>query len=265
MKTFLRTLLSASVAAAAAASAAPVPELDADAARLLQRLARSPESAGTLVYRGSVVPQAEPGARPLFTYERRVDERTGGLVSSHVTTDVNGEVIIAEQARMAPGYTLRRFDAANRQQGYSGSVIVSREGRHLEFTLVRDGKVRTASEKVQQPVVSGPSLHGFILQHWDRLATGEKIPVRMIILSRLETYGFNILRQREAEGRTTFSITPSSPLVRLVVAPLAVTFDSTTRNVVRYEGRVPPMKPEGGRLVDLDARVDYTMNVPVYR
>jgi hypothetical protein len=34
---------------------------------------------------------------------------------------------------------------------------------------------------------------------------------------------------------------------------------------VRYEGRLPPMKREGGSLVDLDARVDYTMNVPVYR
>jgi hypothetical protein len=264
MKTFLRTLLATSVATAAA-SAAPVPKLDADAARALERLARNPESAGMLIYRGSVVPQSEPGARPLFTYERRVDERTGGRVSSHITTDVHGEVVIAEQARMAPGYTLRRFDAANLQQGYSGSVIVGREGRHLEFTLVRDGKVQTASEEVKHPVVSGPSLHGFILQHWDRLATGEKIPVRMIVLNRLETYGFAIRRQREAEGRTTFSISPSSPLVRLVVAPLAVTFDSATRNVVRYEGRVPPMKTEGGRLVDLDARVDYTMTVPGYR
>jgi hypothetical protein len=264
MKTFIRTLLATSLTAAAA-SAAPAPKLDEDAARHLQRLARTPESAGTLIYRGSVVPQAEPDARPLFTYERRVDDRTGVLVSSHVTTDFNGEVIIAEQARMAPGYTLRRFDAANRQQGYSGSVVVSREGRHLEFTLVREGKVLTASEDVKHPAVSGPSLHGFILQHWNRLAAGQKVPVRMIILNRLETYGFDIRRQREAEGRTTFSITPSSPLVRLVVAPLVVTFDSATRNVVRYEGRVPPMKPEGGRLVDLDARVDYTMNVPVYR
>jgi hypothetical protein len=55
------------------------------------------------------------------------------------------------------------------------------------------------------------------------------------------------------------------PLVRLIVASLAVTFDSATRNVVRYEGRVQPTKPEGGRLVDLDARVDDTMIVPAYR
>lgn len=264
MKTLILTLLATSLAAAAAL-APSAPKLEEAAALHLEGLARAPESAGTLIYRGSVVPQDEPGTRPVFTYERRVAEAAGGIVSSHITTDANGEVIIAEQARMASNYALGRFDAANKQQGYSGSVVVSREGRHLEFTLVRGGKVRSASEDVQHPVVSGPSLHGFILQHWDSLAAGEKIPVRMIVLSRLETYGFDISRQHEADGRTTFRITPSSPLVRLVVAPLAVTFDSATRNVVRYEGRVPPMKPEGGKLVDLDARVDYTMNVPVYR
>lgn len=266
MQTFFHTLLATSLAAATTAgAAAPVPALDTEAASHLQRLARNPEQAGTLIYRGHVVPQAEPGARPLFTYERRVDDSQAGLVSSHITTDAQGELIIAEQARMGPGYTLRRFEAANRQQGYSGSVVVSREGRHLAFTLVRDGRVRTASEDVAHPVVSGPSLHGFILQHWDELAAGRKLAVRMIILNRLETYGFEIRRQQGAAGLTTFSVTPSSWLVRLAVAPLTVSFDASTRNVVRYEGRVPPMKTEGGRLVDLDARVDYTMAVPSYR
>lgn len=264
MMTFLRPLLATGLAASAAGAPAAT-SLDEAAAQRLERLARAPETAGTLIYRGQVVARDEPGASPLFSYERRVDERAGGLVSSHITTDPQGEVIIAEQARMAPGYALRRFDAVNRQQGYSGSVVVSREGRRLDFTLVRDGLTRTASEVVRDPVVSGPSLHGFILQHWHRLAAGEKLRVRMIVLSRLETYGFDIRRRHEAGGATTFSIIPSSLLVRLAVAPLAVTFDSTTRQVLRYEGRVPPMKTAGGRLVDLDARVDYTMHAPGYR
>ncbi len=205
----MKTLIPALLATSMAATANAAPTLDEAAALHLERLARSPESAGTLIYRGSVVTQDQPGAGALFTYERRIDDRAG-LTSSHITTDANGEVIIAEQARMAPGYALRRFDAANSQQGYSGSVVVSREGRHLEFTLKRGGKVQTASEDVKHPVVSGPSLHGFILHHWDRLAAGEKVPVRMIILNRLETYGFDIALQREVEGRTSFSITPSS-------------------------------------------------------
>jgi hypothetical protein len=80
-----------------------------------------------------------------------------------------------------------------------------------------------------------------------------------------ETCGFDIRRQSAADGRVSFSITPGSLFVRPIVAPLTVTFDSATRNVVRCEGRVPPMRSENGKLDALDARVDYPMNVPVYR
>jgi hypothetical protein len=64
--------------------------------------------------------------------------------------------------------------------------------------------------------------------------------------------------------RRSFSVTPSRWLVRLAIAPLAVTFDSATRSVVRYEGRVPPMRDDGGRLRTLDARVEYVMAAAAY-
>ena len=54
-------------------------------------------------------------------------------------------------------------------------------------------------------------------------------------------------------------------MIRLFVAPLTVVFNSTTRNVVRYEGRVPPMLQVDGKLKALDARVDYTMHAASYR
>ena len=87
----------------------------------------------------------------------------------------------------------------------------------------------------------------------------------MVVMMRKETYGFDIRRTVQAHGCTSFSITPSSLLVRLAVAPLVVVFDSTTKNVVRYEGRVPPIQKVGGKLKELDARVDYTMRVATYR
>jgi hypothetical protein len=51
----------------------------------------------------------------------------------------------------------------------------------------------------------------------------------------------------------------------LAIAPLRVEFDSASRNARRYEGRVPPMEAVGGKLKDLDARVDYTMVATSYR
>lgn len=245
----------------------PAVPFDAAAAARLDRLRQAPESAGALIYRGLVfAPDAPAGdGAPLFRYERRVEGREGGFVAAHVTTDPSGEVIIAERATLTADYQLQRFEADNRQQGYTGSVELGDHGRRLEYRLVAGGRTSRAVERVADPVVSGPSLHGFILRRWAALARGEVLPVRMIVLREKTSYGFRIRRLGEAGGQTTFSITPSHWLVRLAIAPLFVRFDAVTRNVLRYEGRVPPMQPRRGRLATLDARVDYTMHVPAYR
>jgi hypothetical protein len=246
------------------ASAKPV-VLDAAGVARLDALRHSPDAAGELIYRGAVFDQHEVGASALFSYERRVGRRAQGQSAAHITHAPNGDVVIVEEAQFGPGYALQRFDATNRQLGYSGSVVLSNDGRHLAYRLLQDGVVTTATEDVSDPVVSGPSLHGFILHHWDALARGDRLPVRMIVMAKTQTYGFDIRRADSKAGRTSFSITPSNWLVRLALRPLTVTFDSVTRNVVRYEGRVPPMQLVDGKMQALDARVDYAMAVAAYR
>jgi hypothetical protein len=42
-------------------------------------------------------------------------------------------------------------------------------------------------------------------------------------------------------------------------------FDTATRKILRYEGRVPPMRARGRGLKPLDARVEYTYVSQAYR
>lgn len=218
------------------------------------------------IYEGRVfVPSAASDAQPVFTYERRVTATDDGLIASHLTHDASGTTIIEESAQMTPAYALRRFDADNRQQDFRGAATVSADGRRIDFSLLREGHWSYASETVNSPVVAGPSLHGFMLQHWDRLAAGDTVPVRMIVMAKKTTYGFRIRLHSRSDERTAFSVTPTNWLVRLAVAPLAVAFDNATRQVLRYDGRVPPQLVEGGRARKFDARVEYTMKAPAYR
>jgi hypothetical protein len=225
-------------------------------------------TAAVPIYEGRVfVPTAAPGAAPLFTYERRVAATDDGhdLLASHLTRDAGGATIIEESARTTPAYALRRFDADNRQQGYRGSATVSADGRQIDFSLLRDGRWSHASQTLNAPAVAGPSLHGFMLQHWDRLVAGDTVPVRMIVIAKKTTYGFRIRLHSRSSELTVFSVTPTNVLVRLAVAPLAVAFDNATHQVLRYEGRVPPQLVERGRAREFDARVEYTMKAPAYR
>jgi hypothetical protein len=238
--------------------------LDQPGAARLEALRMAPETAGRLIYEGTVHALGGSSESQLYSYQRRVGEIPEGLTTSHITRSPNGEVILVESAQFTTEYELLGFEATNKQAGYSGSVVVI-DGQRLEYVLNENGKITTASEKVNHPVVSGPSLHGFILKHWDELLNGRIIPVRFIALAEKKTYGFDIRLAEMASGHTSFSVTPSNFLVRLALDPLTVEFDSSSRNVVRYVGRVPPKQEINGKLIPLDARVDYTMKVAHYR
>lgn len=270
--TLLRTLKLSSVmctsalVSALAGCAAPAPSpLEGPAAARMAAWQRAPEAAGELVYHGTTYTLSPPGTTALYRYTRRVRATGNGAMATHLTQTPEGELHIAEMAEFGPGYRLHRFEAINTQQGFSGSATLSADGRHLAFKVQASGSERTATENVTAPVVSGPTLHGFVHHHWDALAAGQVLPVRLIALQALQTYGFDIALEGTVAGNTSFSITPSNFFVRLAIAPLRVVFDSVSHQVVRYEGRVPPMHRVDGRWVDLDARVEYQPLTPQYR
>lgn len=231
----------------------------------LTALQASPESAGALVYRGATFAQSVPAGDPLYRYERRVQPVADGLLASHLTSDPSGRVIMVESATISAHYQMRRFEAVNQQAGFAGSAQLSPDGRQLTYELNDNGKVTTGTEEVSDPVISGPSMFGFILKHWETLQAGATLPVRMLVLKDKTTYGFEVKHEKQANGQASFTVTPSSVLIRMAIAPLRVVFDAHTRTPVRYEGRVPPMENVAGKLKDLDARVDYTATTSVYR
>lgn len=246
-------------------SSTALPQLSVAGAARLDSLRQAPEMAGTLIYQGTVFALRGPGADTLYRYERRVRTTPSGISVTHATRDPAGALIIDESAQLSEVYGFQRFDASNAQTGISGSVTASRSGRHLEYTLNDNGRVSTASEDVQDPVVTGPSLHGFIRQHWAVLTAGQPIRVRMIVLDRKSSYAFDIRMLRQADGQTSFISTPSSVFVRLAIKPLVVVFTDAARSLVRYEGRVPPRQVMDGKLKDLDARVEYRMVAAAYQ
>jgi hypothetical protein len=229
----------------------------------LDALQAHPELAGERIYQGQVFPHGKAGATPLFLYARHVQSAGSRLVASHLTYLPTGELIIEERVTSSPTYVFQRLDVVNRQTGLSGSVALDADQGQLSFES--PDTARPKKEHVSAAVVAGPNLHGHILQFWDALTTGTRLPVRMVVLARMETLGFAIHRVESQAGTTAFQITPSHFLMRLLVSPLRAVFDNRTRRVVRYEGRVPPKRGTNTGLVDLDATVDYHWDTDRYR
>lgn len=239
--------------------------LDAPSLIRLQTLHASPALAGELVYQGRTFALDTAGAEPLFRYERRLLVTPSALTAIHLTRDSTHQLVIAEEAQFSPGYRLQRFTAQNQQLRYSGEVLVSPDGRHLQYRVNDNGVASAAEETIEQPAVSGPTLFGFILAHAAELNSGHTVPVRFIVLKEKRSYGLDIRQESATKEQVVYAISASSWWLRPFVAPMRLVVDGTRGTIVRYEGRVPPMRSVAGKLAELDARVEYTAMANRYR
>lgn len=218
---------------------------------------------GETVYFGSVFPLHAKDASPTYVYERRVEERAGDMVSTHVTRDPSGAVALAESATHTADYALAEYTLHANQLGQTGTVRVEKD--QVVFHLV-DGKEDTSKVEVTtEPVVVGPTLVGHIFRHLEELRSGKVLGVRMAVLDRLETIGFDLRSVAAEPGRTRVRMTASSFVYGLMIDPIDFTFDTASGNLVRLEGRVPPKVRADGAWRDFDARVDYRFVAASYR
>ena len=228
----------------------------------LKAIEDRPSSAGDRIYEGRVY-ALDGRPDPLFRYERRVRHAGVAVTSTHITHDTTGAVVVVQSAVHSPAYEVQRADMIHRQTGSSASLDVA--NGEATYTLHDGVRETTSRERVVDPVVAGPTMFGYILAHWDELTRGASLRIRFAVLERGESLGF-VLDQVEApEGRTIIRMKPTSMLVRLAVAPTYFQFDSASRQILEYTGRVPPLERIEQRLATLDARVTYSFVAPAFR
>lgn len=221
------------------------------------------QSTGETIYYGRVFPLKAASEAPVFVYERRVDDRGGAPIATHITRNSKGEVVYADSARHTTDYRLTDYTLHGNQMGQSGRVHVDKDQVSFQLTGP-DGEHRNV-ETQSLPVVVGPTLVGYIFRNLPALVAGKKLPVRFAVLDRLETIGFDLQAVEAQPGQTRIRMKASSFLIARLITPTYFTFETATGKLVRIEGRVPPKVQEGERLRDLDARVEYQFVAATYR
>lgn len=212
-------------------------------------------SGGTRIYMGNVF--GADGTQ-MFRYTR--DSQVNGPVRSsiHRSYDAeDGQLVVAQVAEHDASFELDRYVEDHGQLGILSEVVVE-DGKTLAFTTHKDGRTRYRTERLRAPVVTGPTLFGFVSAHWDQLSSGEAIAVRFVVAERRRSYAFTLKMAPSASGQTVVTMHGDSLIVRLSTPAMHMTFDSRTRTITRYEGRIPPRWK--GRPVD--ARVEYEHDAP---
>ncbi len=205
---------------------------------------------GMRIYAGEV--HAAAGTH-LFHYTRSSIDRGRGWTSVHRSYDATtDDLLVAQAADHDAAYVLHRYVEHHQQLGIR-SLVTAPDAEHLAYTSVRGARTRHRTERIDAPAVTGPTLFGFVRTHWDRLERGESIVIRFVVAERRRSYPFVLRMSPPANGRTTVQMRPRAPLLRLTIPPMHMRFDTQTRTILEYEGRVPP-RHEGQ---PVDGRVHY--------
>jgi hypothetical protein len=223
-----------------------------------QRELVSPRTDDRPIYEGDVFDRdAGPDAAPLFRYRRFVGDAGALRRSTHLTTAVgSGAPVMAMTATHDAAYRLASMTVVDGQRGVVSRVRM-RDERHAELEVQRGGRLRRRVRRVDAPVVVGPTLFGYARAHWDALLGGAQLEVAFAVPEALGAYCFVLALEGREGDAVRLSFTACSAIVRAAVPAMRLVFDARTRDVVRYEGRVPPRRLRGRRLVPLDARVEY--------
>ncbi len=149
----------------------------------------------------------------------------------------------------------------------SGAVVVdeinpSRKRLVLKWTTTHDGKseTKTSSEYLHNDTLVSDMIPGFIVKHWDELAGGKEVVFRCVIPSRLETVGFELVKEPETDwhGKKVLRLRMKASnffAARLVAPIFFIVETEPAHHVLEYTGRTTPKLRKGQKWRDLDARV----------
>jgi hypothetical protein len=223
------------------------------------------QARGEQIYVGRVFPLADGASSPTYVYERRVQRQTDGQVSTHITREPTGVIALAESATETADHRLLEYTLHTNQLGQRGSIRV--EGDQLVFHMEGPEGERTGTEEPSGPVAVGPTLVGFVMRHLPVLRNGTVVGVRLAVLDRLETIGFDLeaVESESPDATTRVMMTPTNFVYSLAIDPIYFTFDRSTNQLLRLEGRVPPKVRSESGWQDFDARVEYRLTAAEYR
>lgn len=200
--------------------------------------------------------------QPLFTF-RRTSSRAGAEVRALREYRLPDGTLVARERVVYDNGRLASFEMEQLQAGFRGSVAVVGESAgqpRLAFKWARgpDARPETKTEPLHKDVLVNDMIAGFISQHWDELMRGASVNFRFIVLARLETIGFQFVKESERtwDGKPVVIIRmePTSFIVARLVNPVRFTVEKTgQRRILQYVGRTTPLIKRGNKWEDLDA------------
>ena len=218
-------------------------------------------------FKGTLFEKGSQRKNILFYFKHEDESQKGTLKKiTNTFTDAQGNKAVSELATFDELGNIKTMTIEQFQTSEQGSLEV-KEGKLL-FQWTKEGKTKTAEEKLTSNLVVGPSTVPYLLKNWSTIEKGDTVEVRFAALDRRETVGFSFFKteEKKVNGRdvVVVKMKATSFIIAAIVDPLYFTFDKETKKLVELVGRTLPKRKVGNSWKDLDVEITYEYpNVPI--
>jgi hypothetical protein len=205
-----------------------------------------------LMFTGEVV---DKDGQKVYDYERHQETKGTQVHDRAVHKDLDGKVVTEEKMISQDGQIVR-YDMDQRQLKQKAWIEVA-DGK-VTFNLKKFRKNNyPQSYDLPANFMMGLQIVPFVQKNWEALSQGKDQKISLGVWHRQEAITFMLSKEEGAEGEMVVKMNPSSMFIRAVVDPIYFHFDTKTKELSKYRGRITPKQDRGGKLYDFDGTVTY--------
>ena len=211
-----------------------------------------------------IYPLGKTTGEPMYIQKTHYDTGADGAMTSTTNiTDAQGKPVLTEVATYKGSeLILQKTDQMQTGKHYetetkNGRVLF----RQQTYPIKKGENVRENSEGLFDNFVTGPTSEAYLANHWTDLMAGKVVEARFAVNEIHETVGFDfkLKEKTKVNGKDAVVVImkPTSMFISMMVDPITLYLDSTSKRYVRFTGRTPLYTFVKGDQKALDADIIY--------
>lgn len=197
----------------------------------------------------------------LFTHKNSEEEINGKLVWTQYYYQPDGTLFARDQLIL---------DKNERWETHKTAIpplkehsVMERSGDKLNFMFSRDGKEKTRTRNIDDPIVFGATQQRFLYKNFERIKNGEKLIIYTPAPEFLRLIEFNIRRIEDSEyekpGMMVVEMETQNPILSLFLGESYYVIDLGNERIVEIHGASILKRQVDGKwdYVDVDMYFSY--------
>jgi hypothetical protein len=190
---------------------------------------------------------------PLYTLSLTTEKSPGVDRMRVVDFDSKGRSFCTQTVDFDGG-SPKAYTFSNPIANQTGKLTVTPTEIVMEFT--EGGRTRVSREARPALFAVGPSITRLVEQHVADLSAGRTVAFRMVVVNRLETYGFRAVRESPSSDEPIVQVKsgqwmrvrvePDSGIARMFAPKVVSIVDARTGQTLAVKGPIPSPGADGG-------------------